>query len=55
MGREDGFYWVKRKDRWTVGKYWLGQWSIVGRAGTYETYEFQEVSPTRLVRPEEVK
>lgn len=52
--REAGFYWVKKSDKWTVGKYCVmareSWWEIIGSDLKFYPIEFDEIG-TKIGRP----
>lgn len=47
--REEGYYWVKRMNKWNIAMWYNGYWILSGHGLKYSDYDFQEINENRLV------
>jgi hypothetical protein len=55
MGRQNGFYWVRLDDGWTVANWDGARWWMIGSEMSCKSTDFDEIDERRIERAEEVK
>ena len=48
--REPGYYWLRSKDKWSIGEWKRGEWWIISHDGWFEDSDFDEIDERRIER-----